>query len=221
MTTQKHALVFANGEPNDGPMVRRIFAQAADPLIIVADGGARVAAHFGFQVDRVIGDMDSLLPSELEQLAHNGAQVERHPRDKDATDLELALTWAAKQDVAWVRIIGGVGGRLDMVMANIYLLALPELADCDVALVADDQEMRLLRAGEHTLTGSIGDTVSLIPIGGPVQGINTQHLKYALHDETLYFGPARGVSNRLSAERAQVSLRDGLLLCVHTIGEAE
>ncbi len=38
----KHALIFANGDVNDGPMVRRALAAASEPLVLAADGGARV-----------------------------------------------------------------------------------------------------------------------------------------------------------------------------------
>lgn len=217
----KQALVFANGEPNDGPMVRRVFATANHALIVAADGGARVAAYFGYHADVVIGDMDSLLPHEVAHLQANGTQVQRHPRDKDATDLELCLQWAAEQHIDWIRIIGGVGGRFDMVIANVYLLALPALQHCDVALVAGQQSMTLLRPGTHSISGNVGDTLSLIPIGGPVHGITTRNLKYPLQGETLYFGPARGVSNRMLAATAEVTLRDGQLLCVHTVGQVD
>ena len=43
-----HALIFANGEFNDGPMVRRALASATpDAMVIAADGGARLAGYFG------------------------------------------------------------------------------------------------------------------------------------------------------------------------------
>ena len=39
----KRCLIFANGAPNDGPMVRDVLTSAPDALTIAADGGARVA----------------------------------------------------------------------------------------------------------------------------------------------------------------------------------
>lgn len=216
----KSVLIFANGEPNDGDMVQRVLTGAPDAYVIAADGGARVAEYFNRDVDLVIGDMDSLSPQEVDELAENGAQIDRHPPEKDATDLELALEYAVEHGAEWVRVIGGLGGRFDQAMANVYLLALPALADCDVSIVAAKQEIRLLRAGIHTLTGHAGDTVSLIPVGGDVRGIVTDNLKYPLQDETLMFGPARGVSNVMLSATATVTVGAGVLLCVHTIGRA-
>jgi thiamine pyrophosphokinase len=45
-------------------------------------------------------------------------------------------------------------------------------------------------------------------------------LRYPLRDESLLFGPARGVSNVMDGERAIVRVRDGALIVVHTVGRA-
>lgn len=217
----KHVLIFANGDVLDGPMVRRALDQAVEPFIIAADGGARVADYFGLPIERIIGDMDSIQPDRLERLAADGADVQRYPPEKDYTDLELALRSLDASEARWVRIIGGLGDRFDQTLANVYLLALPSLADGDVRIVAGRQELRLLRPGEHRLRGTPGDTVSLIPVGGPVYNVYTEALQYPLRGETLEFGPARGISNRMTQEQALINTDDGLLLLVHTVGEVE
>ena len=58
-----------------------------------------------------------------------GADVERHPADKDATDLELALRRArATRGAQRIVVVGGGGGRLDHFLANALLLARRRLA---------------------------------------------------------------------------------------------
>lgn len=218
MTEQ--ALIFANGEINDGPAVRRALAAAPHALIIAADGGAGIARHFGLTVGDVIGDMDSLSSEELTVLKRDGAKLHRYPEAKNETDLELALLWAVEQGATWIRIIGALGGRLDQMVSNVYLLALPALRALDVRLVASNQEAWLVQTTETTIEGAPGDTVSLIPLSGSVEGVRTENLFYPLRGETLTFGPARGVSNVMSADRAHVWLREGTLLVVHTIGRA-
>ncbi|MCC6802586.1 MAG: thiamine diphosphokinase [Anaerolineae bacterium] len=214
------ALIFANGAIEDGEMVQRALAQSGDALIIAADGGARIAAHYGRKVDAVIGDMDSLAPDELAALRAQNATIVAHPAEKDETDLELALMWAVEQGADWLRVIGATGGRLDQAISNIYLLALPVLDGCDVKLVAGNQATWLARAGRTEIAGAVGDTVSLIPLNGTVHGVATDALYYRLNDEDLYFGPARGVSNVMMTEQAAVTVRAGVLLVVHTIGRA-
>lgn len=215
-------LIFANGDVNDGLMVRSALAAADEyTYVIAADGGARVARYYGFEVDLVIGDMDSLDEDELQQFIDAGAEVERHSPQKDETDLELALYAAAEREAEWVRIIGGIGGRMDQTIANIYLLGLAVLDDIDVSIVAGDQEMWILRCCDHGLSGTPGDTISLIPVGGPVHGVTTEGLYYPLKNETLEFGPARGISNVLVGRHGRLTAREGVLLVIHTVGRAE
>ena len=214
------ALIFANGAIEDGEMVTRALAHAADALLIAADGGARVAQHYGLTVQTVIGDMDSLAPEELDLLEQRQTTLIRHPAEKNETDLELALMWAVEQGADWLRVIGATGGRLDQTLSNMYLLALPILTGRDVQLVAGKQATWLARPGRTAINGAVGDTISLIPLNGTVRGVRTEALYYPLNDEDLYFGPARGVSNVMTADQAVVSLREGVLLVVHTIGRA-
>ena len=44
------------------------------------------------------------------------------PREKDQTDLEIAINWALEQKPALIRIFGATGGRLDHGLANIQML---------------------------------------------------------------------------------------------------
>lgn len=214
------ALIFANGESHDGQMVQQALQAAHDGLVIAADGGARLAQHFGLVVHYVVGDMDSLSDEELAALEKNSAQIERHSVHKDETDLELALLKAVELDSDWIRIVGALGGRLDQTLSNIYLLGLSSLRGRDVRVVDADQEAYLLFPGEHVIEGEPGDTVSLLPLSGEARGIRTENLYYPLEDEILFFGPARGVSNVIQTPVARVHLTDGVLLVVHTIGRA-
>jgi len=216
----KKALIFANGGTHDGPMSRQVLVEAPDALTVAADGGVRVANDYGVPLQVVIGDMDSVTDAELAELEAQGASILRHPAEKNETDLELALGWVSAQDIRWIRIFGAMGGRLDQTLANIYLLALPQLRQCDVRLVSRNQAAWLAFPGTHTIDGAAGDTVSLIPLGGEVTDVRTHNLYYPLKNETLVFGPARGISNVMDNDVAHVSFADGLMLIVHTLGRA-
>lgn len=216
----KQVLIFVNGDVADGLMVRRVLAESKSPYVVAADGGARVADYFELPIDCIVGDMDSISTERLERLRKSGSEIITHPPEKDFTDLELALKHVVERGYHWIRIIGSVGGRIDQTLANIYLLALPELKSCDVRLVADTQSVRLLSPGEYSLTGKKGDTLSLIPLGGDVDGIVTEGLYYPLKKESLYFGPARGISNVMSDNSASVAFETGQLLVIHTLGKA-
>jgi thiamine pyrophosphokinase len=71
-------------------------------------------------------------------------------------------------------------------------------------------------AGELAVSGQAGDLVSLLPLTPTVSGVTTHGLAYALDDEALHQGPARGLSNVMTGTTASVRARDGRLLIVHT-----
>ncbi len=214
------AWIFANGDANDGPVVRQVLASASDAWIIAADGGARHALQYGLRVQTLIGDLDSLTQEEVAELESSGADVHHYPAEKNETDLELTLLHAAEKGAKTIRIFAAIGDRLDQTLGNVYLLALPILNGVDTRMVAGKQEAWIFNAGVTIIHGAVGDTVSLIPIGGEARGVRTENLQYPLRDETLLFGPARGISNVMMTDTAHVWLREGSLLVVHTLGRA-
>ena len=213
-------LLFANGEANPGSMVQRVLDDVESPYILCADGGALNALKFNQTPQTIVGDMDSLTDLQAAEFAAQGAELVRYPAEKDETDLELALYWALRHGAAAVYVVGGLGGRFDQTLANIYLLALPALDGIHIEVVDAEQSIRLLKPGRHQVKGQAGDTISLLPIGGATKGITTTALKYPLRDEPLQFGPARGISNVMQTNHAGIDIRQGMLLMVHTIGRA-
>ncbi len=208
----KRCVILANGDRPDREMAQR-YAGRAD-LLIAADGGARHALALGLTPHVLIGDLDSLGAEQQTRLRAAGTEFIVHPPAKDETDLELALLYAVEQGADPIVVLGALGGRLDQMLANVLLLSLPALDGRDVRIVDDSQSAFVVRDAA-TLTGRPGDTVSLIPLGGAARGVTTDGLLYALDDGTLPFGPALGVSNAMTGQRATVCVRDGLLLCVH------
>jgi thiamine pyrophosphokinase len=183
--------------------------------LIAADGGLRHMRTLGITPNMVIGDMDSLDEREIAEIAGAPAEVIRHPREKGQTDLELAVAEAAARGGNPIIITAALGGRLDMTIANLMLLASDNLAGNDISIIDGPQEAFIIR-GHHQLTGEKGDSVSLLAVGGPAQNIRTEGLRYPLRDEALQTGETRGISNVMSAEQADIWVKEGVLLCIHT-----
>jgi thiamine pyrophosphokinase len=186
-------------------------------LLIAADGGALPLLRAGIVPHVAIGDMDSIGDAGLAELEAHGIAPQRFPREKDETDLELALLHAAAAGATAIDILGALGGRWDHTLANVALLALPELRGRRARLLADGQTLFLVR-DTAVLDGQVGDTVSLLPLSGDARGVTTRGLRYPLDQATLSFERARGVSNVLLEPPGQVSLREGLLLVVQHAG---
>ncbi len=218
----RRAVVVAHGE-----MSRRAALEAAWPgwsagvdVVVAADGGVALADALGLEIDRWVGDGDSVDPGRLAELASGGVRVERVPAAKDESDAELALLAAVEMGATEIVVLGALGGaRLDHTLANVALLAHSGLAGLAVWLVSESARLSLVRApagdgapvvGE--LPGRTGDVVTLLPLGGDVEGVTTRGLRYPLRDEPLIVGPARGLSNVRDEEDAAVAVRRGLLL---------
>ncbi|MGC8873324.1 MAG: thiamine diphosphokinase [Chloroflexia bacterium] len=187
-------------------------------LIVAADGGARYARLLGLVPHFVVGDADSLDAETAHWLAQSGAKVIRYPSAKDETDLELALVFAAQSGASEILVAGAWGGRPDQAIANLQLLAHPALSGRRVRVLGADFEAFLVRGGEErALQGAPGETVSLLPFAGDVDGVRTSGLKWSLSGGTLRFGIGRGISNVLIGTEARISVADGLLLVVHLL----
>ncbi len=207
-------IIIANGDPPTAEDVRQ-WLRDGDRLMC-ADGGGKAALALGLAPHAVVGDFDSLDDDDLRRLEQLGARLHRYPARKDETDLELALIRAAETG-GEIIILGALGGRLDQTIANVMLLAMPCLAGLR-ALIAGGSQQTFLITPAHPadVRGEPGDVVSLIPFGGDAHGIRTAGLEYPLRDESLFFGPARGVSNVMLGEQAGVTVREGKLVCVHS-----
>lgn len=206
-------VIFANGDLPDPRAARETLVE--DDLLVAADGGARHALALGRSPDVVIGDLDSLEQETLAGLREQGAAIQAHPRDKDETDLELALRYALARQPQAIRIVGALGDRLDHTLANLMLLTTPELAGVDVR-VDDGLVQAFFCRDRAEVRGAAGDLLSLLPWGGPVSVASTQGLQWPVQDETLHPDRSRGISNRLLSDRAVIAVRSGTLLVVHS-----
>jgi thiamine pyrophosphokinase len=208
-----HVVVVANGELSGTGELLPIVDQA--DVLIAADGGANWLAAHGRTPHVLIGDLDSVSSAMVEHLGGSGCRVVRHLPDKDETDTELALLEAVAIGARRITILGALGRRIDHELANILLLNMPQLAGVETVIATGSSHLFAVR-GAGVVSGEIGDIVSLVPLGGSAEGISTEGLEYPLRNETLYVGPARGVSNVLSEPVARVTVRRGSLLVVHT-----
>jgi thiamine pyrophosphokinase len=219
------ALILADGDAparSDLDLAWPAWDEAVE-IVIAADGGARHAASLGVSIDLWVGDGDSIGEEALSALEASGVPLERSPQDKDESDTELAIRAALLRGQQGVLILGALGGRIDHALANIGLLAMPELTGREAAILDARSRTVLIRAPapdgsavERRLPGPTGDLISLLPLGPGVEGVTTRGLAYPLVDEPLPVGRARGLSNVRSAPDAAVVLRRGLLLVVES-----
>jgi thiamine pyrophosphokinase len=205
------AIVFAAVSLALTPRLRSRLASLGSAYVIAADAGAATALAFGLTPHEVIGDFDSLDAATLGQLRAKDVPIHAYPRDKDATDGQLAIERALELAPDELYLLGYLGGpRLDQLLANIMLLTQVEIP----AVMLDERnECRLVRPHTDIVwQPEPSEVISLIPLTDEVQGVVTEGLRWPLNGDTLRRGDTRGVSNEPDAERAQVSIASGLLL---------
>ena len=203
-------LIFAGGDLPDARLADEL--PTAD-LVVAADSGYDVALHLGHRVDVLVGDMDSIsdvaIPDQV--------RVERHPADKDQTDLDLAFDLALTEDPGRVVVVGGTGGRLDHEVSTSGLLCADRWADIDEIDWVSPRGWAHVVRRRRILHADVGATISLIPVGGWAIGVATSGLEWELRGEDLEAGSTRGVSNVMKAPFAEVRLESGCLLAVFPI----
>ncbi len=208
------AVIITNGQLADVTGARQ-HVRAGD-WVICADGGARHARAMGLVPDVVVGDFDSIDPDLRAELEAAGARFEVYPARKDETDLELALRLAVAGGATEIDVLAVLGGRLDQSLANLLLLARPEWASAKVRVIEGNEVAWPVRGGQTTtVTGAVGDTLSLVPLTPTVTGVTLEGVEWPLHDATLRFGSTWTISNALSAPTARLQVGEGLVLVVH------
>ena len=210
LTDDVDVVVLAGGDPM-APELLPAVPEAAH--VIAADSGLELTGALGRRADLLVGDLDSASPAMVTAARDAGTRVEVHARDKDRTDLAIALDAALTHAPAKVLVLGGHGGRLDHLLANALLLCARRYAA--LQLVAQAGPAIATVVHEHAVVhGRVGDVVSLLAIHGAAHGVRTRGLRFPLDDETLAPGSSRGVSNELAATSAEVRVADGTVLAV-------
>jgi thiamine pyrophosphokinase len=210
-------IVVAGGGPPDP----RVLAELPDGApVVAADQGLEHALALGLRVDVAVGDFDSASPAAVEAAEAAGVRIERHPPEKDATDLELALDAAAALGAARIVVLGTDGGRLDHLVAGLLGACAERYAAIEIDALLGPATVHVVR-GSRRLPGEPGQLVTLLAVNGPAEGVATAGLTYALRGETLAPGSSRGVSNVFSGREAIVTVEHGVLLAIRPGPRAE
>ena len=194
--SEEIVVVVSGGQP---PLPYAALEVPLGAPVIAADEGLEHALALGLEVAVAVGDFDSASPEAVAVAEASETRIERHPPDKDATDLELALDLASTMSPERILVLAGDGGRLDHLLASLLLLGSDRYATSQVDAFIGGARVHVIRA-ERSFEGTPGELVSLLALHGPAESVTTEGLAYPLHGETLEAGTSRGVSNVFAAE---------------------
>ena len=135
-----------------------------------------------------------------------------YPREKDATDTELAIALAKAAGVTKLTVLGALGGRADHMAANLGLLLYGKKHDMEITFVDEKNRIRLV---SDSLTVSkkeqYGTTVSVLAYTDRVTGLTLEGMQYPLKDAVMERGSSLGISNVITEEEARIRVESGMV----------
>ena len=205
----KTALILGNGEPPSRELINQLIG--GDTLLLCADGGADTARRYDLVPDYIVGDLDSI--SRESSAGVDPTHIIRVDADNTGTDIQKVLRHAVALGISEAVLLGFTGRRTDHLLWNLSVFK--TFAE-QIALRIVDEYCDLRLIGQRIrFRATIGQKISLCPLNGPVEGITTTGLKFALQNESLVPGLRDGISNEVVGDIVEIEVERGdLLLCV-------
>lgn len=206
-----NVLVVGSGTVESIEIIKEYYDKSS--IVICADGGARYLYQIGVKPHILVGDFDSIDP-EIKKFYYDSAiEIVQFPRQKDYTDMELALDIAVEKGATRIFITGATGSRLDHTLSNIQLLH--KLADAGVeGIIVNGNNYIHLLTDHIEIDKKEGFYLSLVPATPRVEGITTKGLAYPLKDAVMVMGTGLGISNEFTSETAEITVKKGRLYVI-------
>lgn len=216
------AAIFLNGAyPDEHLEFYRRAIQAALPerIVIAVDGALHLFAKLQLRPHVVLGDFDSVSTEVLSQYAD--CERQEFPRDKDATDGELAIRYAIERECRDILIYGAIDTNFetDQMLANIFLLDLIERLSRNLkpgaigTLIDHRQKISLWANSTLRFAAVPGDLFSVIPISDRII-ISIRGAKWNLESRRVYRGDSWTLRNEAASNEVEIFIR-GTALLIH------
>ncbi|MEC7113152.1 MAG: thiamine diphosphokinase [Candidatus Thermoplasmatota archaeon] len=197
-------LIVANGE---WPKQFDLETVGTYRVVVALDGAANRLIGGNMIPDVLLGDLDSVSASVLEQCKASGITIVQMP-DQQSSDISKGLEWVQRTypDLE-VDIIGVEIGRYDH-----HLAAYSALFECnsDATILLDGWQARRVTQTPTNIETEPNSIFSLIPFGN-VTGATIKGCQFSLNNESLTTG-TRGISNKATGRSITVSVESGDLL---------
>lgn len=177
----------------------------ASDYVIAADAGYLHLNQLGVAADLVVGDFDSM----IEKPDH--PNLIEFPREKDKTDMVLAIDEGLSRGYKTLVILGGLGGRLDHTFANIQALSYIAESGARGYLLGDGMAVSVIKNSSIFFNPEKKGLVSVFCAGDTARGVTIRGLKYVLTDEVLHGTLPIGVSNEFTGAASEITVASGSL----------
>lgn len=187
--------ILLDGDMTPTPRLRQ---QLDGCRVIAADGGIRHAAALDLTPELWLGDFDSV-PDPRPAGVDNVPRAD-FPREKDATDGEIAVHRALENGASDLILVGAFGGRRAD-HALLHKTKALDLAKRGIAVMLSDgkQEGVPVLAGEYRFDLAVGTTFSLVGFSD-LDGLSISGVKWPLNTVHVPLGSSWTMSNEIIGE---------------------
>lgn len=175
--------------------------------IIAVDGGLHYCDAMGIRPDLIVGDLDSVSKELLDR--YQDVPIHRLPIHKDETDLECALNLVLNSGSQKITLFAVLEKRTDHALGNLHILRRYP----GKVFIETENEFIFAIKGSAEVACAPGQTISLIPMGGPVTGVTTKGLKWELNHAS-FDQNFLSISNICLGSSFQISIQTGDLVCI-------
>ncbi|MEY8445818.1 thiamine diphosphokinase [Enterococcus ratti] len=207
-------LLAAGGSPKDWP---KELKKTYDWYVGI-DRGSWNLLQAGFPLDLAIGDFDSLTVEEKKAVKKKAAAFIQAPAEKDDTDTQLGLKKILEcYPKAIITIIGATGGRLDHLLANLWLPLEPRFKPYASNLVMWDRQNHVTYylPGKHVVTRISSMNYLAYCCLTPVAELSIKNSKYEL-EMTDVLKPTSYASNEFTSSTATFSFSTGMVAVIQS-----
>lgn len=183
------------------------------------DRGVYRLLRAGIVPDYAFGDFDSVDEEEWAWIEKQAiGSMHRFPPEKNDTDLELAVRFAANHTkIRKIEIFGATGGRLDHFFGNAFMLFKYVRQGLSLRIIDKQNMMTVYLPGQYTVSRMKEmKYISFIPLQHTVTGLTLDGFKYPLRNRDIPFGSSLCISNELIQSAGTFSFSGGILMMIRS-----
>lgn len=200
------AVIIASGSQVDINVIKEENIHV--DYVICADGGLEKAARLNLIPNIIIGDLDSVNSDVLNYYLNKNVPMLKFPKEKDYTDMELAIEHAIEKDFDDIILIGATGTRLDHTMTNILLIEKYFKRGIKIKIIDNNNIIQMAEQGME-LNNRKNSYVSIVPVSDKISGVTLKGFKYPLNDVEVKRGSTLCISNEISEESGSITIKEG------------
>lgn len=191
------------------PAIRR------STVVVGVDRGALFLLKNKIVPDVALGDFDSVTAREQERIKKGVKKFLLFPRKKDATDLEIAVSYASSLHPKEVVMYGALGRRFDHALAAAHLLLALHAHGIEGAIYDEQNEARII-AGAHVVAFKKEYRYVSVLSMTKTARVSLRGFAYDARLVTLHRSSTIGISNEVKGKSAMVNVHRGKVILIRS-----